>query len=95
MSADHQDLIPRIVPETDVRDIVKLADLLEGFHFICMERQLGNQYVHNHWKNYHDEIFGHIEKCWPARSQQLWVVVGDEMALWSEQMSTRFSRRGR
>lgn len=96
MAIDHRDLIPMREPMNDkVRYIVKLADMLEGFHFICMERMLGNQYVHNHWKNYHDEIFQFIRKAWPDQQQTIWEVVEAEMAAWSEQMSTRFSRRGR
>jgi 5'-deoxynucleotidase YfbR-like HD superfamily hydrolase len=96
MAKDHRDLIPEMAPYNDtVKNIVKLADMLEGFHFICMERMLGNQYVHNHWKNYHEEIFNFIRKAWPDRHREIWEVVEAEMAEWSETMSTRFSRRGR
>lgn len=36
-------------PHETVVQIVKLADKMEGFHFLCMERALGNTYSSEHF----------------------------------------------
>lgn len=97
MEYDHRDLIPVRVPYDDlVRRIVKLADMLEGFHFICMEMKLGNNYVVNHYSNYYKEIEGFIEKEWPYDEQEdlkqkFWRLASH----FRKDCSTRHSKRGR
>lgn len=95
MAADHDDLVPMSKPHPEVWTIVKLADMLEGFHFICMERHLGNKFVENHYENYSNEIGGMIERTWPDRKDELWKLALDVMLDWSHTISVRHSRRGR
>lgn len=94
MAADHVDLIPIPLTSPHLKAIVKLADLLEGYHFICIERLLGNRFVENHFKNYPSEIFGHVKKMWPSSVLMLDRVqqIMDDMAT---DISERHSRRGR
>ncbi len=47
--ADHKDLIGSYRPaNTDVKLCVKLADKIEGLHFLWMEVNLGNQFAAGH-----------------------------------------------
>lgn len=97
MAIDHSDLIPirsGNVNQVD-KNIVKLADLLEGFHFIAMEERLGNRYTAQHSKNYFSEIESFIDKAWPANSYNLRKKVNALMKGWLIEDSTRFSRGGR
>jgi 5'-deoxynucleotidase YfbR-like HD superfamily hydrolase len=92
---DHKDLVPwSDDPDQFVTDIVKLADKLEGFHFICIERALGNDYVIEHYKNYWAEIETFLNRVWPGYTV-LQTQVRDTMGYLSASRSTRFSRRGR
>jgi 5'-deoxynucleotidase YfbR-like HD superfamily hydrolase len=94
MAADHSDLIPHHKPADNmVYNIVKLADMLEGFHFICMERALGNQFVENHFENYFNEVGMFVERVWADNN--LANRVHELMGSWIDPRSTRFSRRGR
>jgi 5'-deoxynucleotidase YfbR-like HD superfamily hydrolase len=96
MAEDHKDLIglPKLSPQ--LRAIVKLADLLEGYHFICIERLLGNRFVENHFKNYPSEIWGHVEKSWPAAAVlKIKPRAKAMMADMATDISERHSRRGR
>lgn len=94
MAEDHKDLVslPDLSPH--LRAIVKLADLLEGYHFICIERLLGNRFVENHFKNYPSEISDHIYKFWP-KNHVLWDRVEKLMDDMATDISERHSRRGR
>lgn len=96
MAEDHQDLIPIVPVEDHVRAIVKLADLLEGFHFICMERKLGNRFVSAHYENYFEEVRRHVDDNFPKGSYPnlAWYVLS-EMHVMSDYRSVRHSRRGR
>lgn len=95
MAEDHKDLVFVYQPSPHFRNIVKLADMLEGFHFICMERALGNNYVQNHHDNYYPEIMGFVERKW-GQGSTIQIAVRDLMDSWSDDLrSTRFSRRGR
>lgn len=95
MAADHVDLIPHHKPLTDmVRNIVKLADMLEGFHFICMERALGNKFVENHYTNYFNEILSFVIREW-GRGSDVLTNTRALMDSWDDLRSTRHSRRGR
>lgn len=95
MAEDHKDLIslPELSPH--LRAIVKLADLLEGYHFICIERLLGNRFVENHFKNYPSEIFGHTLKFWPGAKIGITHKVEQIMDDMATDISERHSRRGR
>lgn len=97
MVEDHLDLIPD--PKHNLRPhfqhIVKLADMLEGFHFICMERHLGNKFVENHYENYWVEISNHVNACWPEAEFELWSKIKAVMEDFATSISVRHSRRGR
>lgn len=96
MAKDHEDLVPPPLAGSALRAIVKLADLLEGYHFICIERLLGNRFVENHFKNYPSEIFGHIAKAWPAVAVlKITPRVEAVMRDMATDISERHSRRGR
>lgn len=94
MAIDHIDLVELPVLSPHLYPIMKLADLLDGYHFICIERLLGNRFVENHFKNYPSEIFSHIEKHWPGN-----LLVDMEVRMLMTDMATniseRHSRRGR
>lgn len=93
---DHADLIKPREPYDDyVKNIVKLADLLEAFHFIATELKLGNKTVENHYRNYYDEVSRHISKCWPERDMDLTASIHLEMLEMAQYKSVRHSRRGR
>jgi 5'-deoxynucleotidase YfbR-like HD superfamily hydrolase len=95
MAEDHDDLIPLMSPPQGVRDIVKLADMLEGFHFICQELKMGNTYVENHFDSYFVEIGKFLKEAWPDKLDRLAPLVKQLMVDMSEEKSTRFSKRGR
>lgn len=92
MAEDHFDLVPKPLVSEELRAIVKLADLLEGYHFICIERLLGNRFVENHFKNYPGEIMSHVYKHFPKLEVPLVIELMDDMAT---DISERHSRRGR
>lgn len=94
MARDHSDLVKTRNPSIEIRRIVKLADMLEGYHFICMEQKLGNSYVRNHFENYFVEVRDYFFKTWPGENE-LWSSVVVFMNDMSGSRSTRFSRRGR
>lgn len=92
---DHADLVIVVEPEWPIKGIVKLADQLEGFHFICMEMALGNRFVENHFLSYFDEIKDTCEKYWPDRDWMFDKNVFPLMNDFANQKSVRHSRRGR
>lgn len=95
MAKDHQDLVPIYNVNPEVKAIVKLADLLEGYHFICMERLLGNHFVENHYENYRSEVFGFINMAFPSMSKDIGKRADLLMHDMSAGISQRHSRRGR
>lgn len=97
MEEDHADIIPVNNPDSLVRAIVKLADILEGFRFICMERKLGNSYLENHYSNYYVEVANHLNKHLDHASAEVMLTnkVYPFMRYLSELTSKRVSRRGR
>lgn len=96
MAEDHQDLVAIHVPYSPlVKNIVKLADMLEGFHFICQEMKMGNAYVENHFDNYFVEIGKFCKEAFPDRLSELAPLLKELMVDMAEAKSTRFSKRGR
>jgi len=92
MAMDHQDLIEHRVPSFDVKRIVKLADKLEGYHFICIERLLGNKFVENHYRNYFTEIMTYARDNFMNLDLN---VVAELMENMGTDISERHSKRGR
>lgn len=96
MAEDHQDLIPLREPlNAEIKAIVKLADLLEGFRFLCMERALGNYFLDAHWENYFTGVENHIRASWPDKVSFVWTRAHSFMGYLSAMKSKRESRRGR
>lgn len=96
MAEDHEDLVPNRRPSTMlIKNIVKLADMLEGFHFICQEMKMGNTYVENHYDSYFIEIATFLKANFQDRLSVLAPLVRELMTSMSEEKSTRFSKRGR
>lgn len=93
MARDHSDLVRSLELSTHLKAIVKLADLLEGYHFICIERLLGNRFVENHFKNYPREIQAHFLRHWVRND--IWLKVVELMDDMATDISERHSRRGR
>lgn len=96
---EHKDLVPTFVPSEEwassCRQIVKLADMLEGFHFLAMERALGNAYLSEHFEYEGPRIMKYVRETWPdnylivslAQKALIDIVAGCK--------SSRHSRRGR
>lgn len=95
MARDHSDLVPDLQPGAMVKRIVKLADLLEGFHFICIERLLGNHFVENHYASYWKEIEDFTNGAWPDGGVMWSERVAPLMISMSTDISERHSKRGR
>lgn len=93
---EHSNLIKPTKHSTPmhVREIVKLADMLEGFHFICTELKLGNSFVENHHVSYYQEIANFLQATWPD-NQHLANLVADAMDEMLDYKSIRHSMRGR
>ena len=51
-----------------IKAIVKLADMLEAYHFLTMEAKLGNSYIRNHRAKQRDKIHKFIQNHpnWPS-----------------------------
>lgn len=94
---DHVDLTggEMVVPQA-IRNIVKLADLMEGFYFIAIEIAMGNEYARNHYSQYFSEISNYAIKTFDPTLK-----IDMRVADWMNEMhvkglrSTRYSRRGR
>lgn len=96
MAEDHKDIIPLRTPFNDeIKAIVKLADMLEGFRFLCMERALGNHFLDAHWENYFTEVENHIYNNWDESRFDVLVKANSFMLYLDGMASTRVSRRGR
>lgn len=97
VAMEHLDVgFDAIQPSSNVLRIVKLADKLEGYHFLAMEMKLGNQYVANH----HAEEWGIIEKYITStfdKDRVRGVLNGAwEFMRWcNTSISTRHSKRGK
>jgi 5'-deoxynucleotidase YfbR-like HD superfamily hydrolase len=92
---DHKDLIPwSYTPDEEIRRIVKLADKLEGFHFLCMEVALGNSYMRGHFQAEWGIIETAVKQMWPG-DWKIDKYVRDAMGDMAAERSTRYSRRGK
>ena len=92
---DHSDVMTPVVDGGQwVRNIVKLADMLDAFWFLCIENRLGNQYLDNHYEHEPRRIFDYFDKTWPNNEHVRQHLVGliEEMRTCG---SIRHSRRGR
>lgn len=92
--ADHSDLIPVRNPNQECVNIVKLADMLEGWHFLCIEDLLGNSYVCNHISHEPNRIVMFVAETWP-NNDEIAGNIHETMNLFTHQISVRHSRRGR
>lgn len=91
---DHGDLIKQRVVDPQIRKIVKLADKLEGYHFLCIENQLGNAYSMNHLEAEWPIIIALVEEYWPGITP-LHNKVQDCMSAMLGEKSIRHSKRGK
>lgn len=94
MKSDHADLIPVYDFPEKVKKIVKLADLLEGYHFLSMEVKLGNQFVSNHTTIFRGQVLEFVQAIWP-KEKRLVAKVNEAMDGMDRYFSARISRRGR
>jgi len=76
----------------DLKEIIKLADLMEAFHFLCIEMKMGNRYVVRHRRNLRQKIRDHISRHpnWPTG---VWENVHNWMVA-SENETSRIFTRG-
>lgn len=95
MAMDHYDIIPPNHPSELVKSIVKLADMLEGYHFLCIEMSLGNSYASLHHDHEPQRILDYVVKVWPDRKHDLPLMVTSLMNAMVRQKSERHSKRGR
>lgn len=92
---DHADLVKLRAPDGGwVRKIVKLADKLEGYHFLCIENQLGNNYAVNHLEAEWPIVTALVEEYWPGDDTMQNNVMGLMTEMLGER-SIRHSKRGR
>lgn len=92
---EHEDLIERRSPKTDfVKRIVKLADILERWHFLSMEMMLGNEFVKRHWEKARDETKEYVCNNFDGGGV-LWAKFVEPTLADMVYVSTRHSRRGR
>lgn len=96
MAEDHKDILPMYHPYNDyIKNIVKLADMLEGYRFLCMERALGNHFLDVHWTNYFNEVQGLLHDRFPQGGIVWRDKVLPFMLYLDGMKSTRVSKRGR
>lgn len=95
MAREHADVIPVSRPfNTDVKNIVKLADMLDAWWFLCIERSLGNRYLDNHYDYEPDRIQNFVTDTWP-NNLELYADVYHFVEDAREAGSVRHSKRGR
>jgi hypothetical protein len=75
----------------DLKRIIKLADLMEAYHFLCLELKMGNRYVIRHKRGIKQAIVEHINQFshWPA---DVGKNVHDWMVLTDTEPSKRYTR---
>jgi hypothetical protein len=91
---EHRDLLQAtVLPPEHIVNIVKLADKMEGYHFLRMEWALGNKFIENHLDAEPSIIHEYINKTYGV-VHKLHMLFDD----WRSNLdtkSTRYSRRGR
>lgn len=95
LEKDHAALIKKYEPAAhdQCKQIVKLADKLEGYHFLCIENALGNGYSAQHLEKEPDIILRFVGQTWNDKA--LATRVANAMHDMYHERSTRFSMRGR
>lgn len=96
IARDHRHLVSPYNPIhfDQTKEVVKLADKLEGYHFLCIEVALGNKYVEEHWVKEAAIISDYVYATWPD-NHELREKVNREMERMRNERSSRFSMRGR
>jgi 5'-deoxynucleotidase YfbR-like HD superfamily hydrolase len=93
MAKEHADLIPVRHPhDEEVRNIVKLADMLDCFWWLHVERKMGNAYLEEHWVFEANRITSYAHDKWGYEIYQKTCQLLDSMR---QEISIRHSRRGR
>lgn len=94
---EHEDLLPpalQQLPPEHIAKIVKLADLMEGMHFLAIETALGNKFVSNHYKYEFLRIAQYAEQTFMQdTAKKVFDWLDDLKENWPR--SRRYSRRGR
>ena len=94
MARDHDDVVKNREPRgLFTREIVKLADMLDCWWFLCVERSLGNVYLDNHYNHEMGRILGFVKATWPDPEMEK--RVGKLLDDMSAERSIRHSKRGR
>lgn len=99
---DHADILSRTSKpqvtssfHTLAVGIVKLADMLEGYHFLCMEKALGNTYMDKHYEYESPRILKYVIDTWTGNERVYALAHQALSSIEYECMSERHSRRGR
>lgn len=93
-TVDHADLVPppELVTQL-IKDIVKLADMLDGWWFLCVEHQLGNRYLEPHYNFEPGRIMAFANNTWPNTT--IPSLVQSQIDSMRDAASIRHSKRGR
>lgn len=95
MASEHADVLVSHRPlNSDVRAIVKLADMLDSWWFLCVEAKLGNAYLAHHVGFEPGRIIRFTEQTWP-NNVALLKKVNDCIGRMQSELSIRHSKRGR
>lgn len=91
MHHEHADILKERNPPLAAKLVVKLADMMEGYYFLMMERALGNAYAENHIQHEPGRILAWVRENCPdvLGKVENWLTVT------RQPRSTRWSRRGR
>jgi len=96
MAIEHSDVLPIVTPMSDdIKNIVKLADLLDGMWFLVVEKKLGNNYLDLHVAHEPSRIIQYVESTWGHNDVKLLKQVSDCIAHMFNELSIRHSKRGR
>lgn len=88
---EYSDIVPNYDFPPLVKSIVKMADLIEAYHFLAMEMRLGNTYVSAHHEDYCARIIDFAEATWPNMDMRH--KIQEMLAYLSLYRSERYSRR--
>lgn len=84
--------VPFLIDSSLVKSIVKLADKMEGYYFLAMERTLGNRFCDAHIEEEKPIILKYVRDTFDERILGL---VENWLHVSSSPKSIRISRRGR